>query len=78
MREFYVWTKRNPYYRGPFELDDAIELAKESAYISQDKAKDMRRQYIKGERWLYTWRFQYGFSELAEITVSPPKAGGTF
>ena len=78
MREFYVWTKRNPYYRGPFELDDAIELAKESAHISQDKAKDMRRQYIEGDRWLYTWRFQYGFSELAKITVSPPKPGGTF
>ena len=76
MREFYVWTKRNPYYRGPFELGDAIELAKESAYISQDKAKNMRRQYIKGES--YDWQFAYGFDESAHVTAYLPKTGGTF
>jgi hypothetical protein len=76
MREFYVWTKRNPYYRGPMELDDALKLAGDSCYISPKQCELIKREYAEGSR--YNWQFVYGFNESAHITAYLPKTGGTF
>jgi len=69
MKEFYVWTKDKPYYRGPVELEPALDMASECAYIPDKQKRLIKQEYIDGTR--YNWNFVYGFNELAHITVNP-------
>jgi hypothetical protein len=69
MREFYIWTKVKPYYRGPLELDDSITLVRNEVYLTEKQVSLMLNEYAEGSR--YNWHFVYGFNDVAHITVNP-------